>query len=243
MTIVRKIEEKSLDEILTEKISTQEDELSRYFYKIANPDELFKLGRNIVTEIEKGIKGFAFTSTGYKNSQQRTILGLCCFLDKNTDYKVGIVSDHLHQGIFQGFVEASTKKHHLFQEIVGVLNYKSFHHHFDFIHYDDLIAFYKNHNYAKSCDEELSSIFKKYDVIFWDIPEMEKIKMEPQFHYKISRFYESLTVVISQSVTSNKQVEQIKKFFGNYNINLSGILFDTEKVTKKNGKKKFLGIF
>jgi hypothetical protein len=218
------------------------DKLANYFYRITNHEELFRMGKSFLEELKKGVKNFAFTSTGYKNSQQKTILGLCCYFDQNDNYKIAIISDHLSYGVFNDFVESSSVNSYQIGNGQDRARYHSFHHHFDFIDYSEFAKFYSNHLYTKTFDLELNKILDKYDIVFWDIPEMDKIKANPHFHYRISPFYESMTVIVSQDHSTGKQIENIKKFFNNYNIDLSGVLFDTTSV-EQTKRKKILGIF
>lgn len=226
-----------------EKDKGAADKLASYFYKISNHEELFKIGKGFYSEVKKGIKSFAFTSTGYKNSQQRTILGLCCFFDQNENYKIAIISDNLDQGIFSELVNSSEKNSYHLEDGDDTIDYLSFHHHFDFIDYSEFNKFYNNHIYTKQFESEVQKIVDKYDVVFWDIPDLEKIKLQPHFHFRISHLYQSMTVIISQNHTSGKEVETVKNFFSNYNINLNGVLFDTSSTEQSPKKKKFLGIF
>lgn len=232
-------------ERLNEKSPVSQDQLAEYFYQITNYQELYRIGKKFLDEANKGIKNFAFTSTGYKNSQQRTILGLCCFFDQNANYKIAVISDNLDLGVFNKLVSSSSSHKYTVEGGTDEINYKSFYHHFDFIDYSELINFYENHLYTKNYEAEIKKILSNYDLIFWDIPEMESMKKHPHFHCRISHFYESMTMIVSQNATSGKQVESIKNFFGNYNVNLNGVLFDSafseDKTVVK--KKKFLGLF
>ncbi len=244
MSLAKKIviiEDKTEKEVIRSDVSM--DKLVGYFYKISNHNELFKVGNGFLKQVEKGVKSFAFTSAGYKNSQQKSVLGLCCFFDQNTNFKIAIISDHLMHGVFNDLVESSTQNSYPMGEEGDVLNYKSFYHHFDFIEYKEFQKFYENHIYSKNFDAEVSKILAQYDVILWDIPEMEAMKKLPHFHSRMAHFYDSMTVIVAQNTTSGKQIEFIKKFFSNYNINLSGVLFDTPDIEDKPKRKKFLGIF
>lgn len=242
MTAAKKL--KILDSKIKEtKKNHQTDQLASYFYRITNHEELYKIGNGFLQEVKKGIRSFAFTSTGYKNSQQRTILGLCCYFDQNADYKIAVISDQLSQGVFSELIESSTVNYYSIENGNDSVEYKSFHHHFDFIDYMEFNKFYNNHLYTKSFEVEVRKILENYDLVFWDIPEMEEMKANPHFHYRISHLYESMTVIVSRNNTSGKQVESIKSFFGNYNINLNGVLFDSECSEDKPKRKKFLGLF
>jgi hypothetical protein len=219
------------------------DQLAGYFYRISNHEELFRVGKGFLQEVKKGVKNFAFTSTGYKNSQQKTILGLCCYFDQNANYKIAIVSDHLSLGVFKELVDSSVPNTYVMENGEDSINFKSFHHHFDFFDYSEFSKFYDKHLYTNNFDAEVKKIFENYDVIFWDTPEMENLKDHPHFHYRISHLYESLTVIVSSNNTSGKQIESIKNFFSNYNINLNGVLFDSTCSEEKPKRKKILGIF
>lgn len=243
MSLAKKIIQNEPSHVGNLKSDTGGDKLAGYYYKISNHEELFKIGKGLLLEVEKGVKNFAFTSTGYKNSQQRTILGLCCFFDQNANYKIAIISDHLVHGVFGDLVDSSSLHSYSIGNGEDIVKYKSFHHHFDFIDYSEFMKFYDNHLYTKSFDAELSKILDNYDLVLWDIPEMEKMKQSPHFHYRISQFYQSMTIIVSQSSSSGKQVDFIKNFFSNYNISMSGVLFDTSGAKEKPKRRKFLGLF
>ena len=222
---------------------SKRDQLADYFYRISNHEELFKIGKNFLQEAQKGVRNFAFTSTGYKNSQQRTILGLCCFFDQNADYKIAVISDHLTQGIFTELVNDSASKVFVGETITNSVRYRSFHHHFDFIDYSEFTKIYYDQEFVKTFEIEVKKILDNYDIILWDIPEMEKMKEHPHFHYRISTFYQSMNIIITQNTTSSKQVESVKNFFSNYNINLNGVMFDSTNPAEPAKKKKLFGIF
>lgn len=219
------------------------DKLAGYYYKIGNHEELLKIGKGLLIEVGKGVKNFAFTSVGYKNSQQKTILGLSCFFDQNTSYKIAIVSDNLSTGAFADLVDSSTLNSYSVGSENHSVVFKSFHHHFDFYDYAELMKLYANNQNSKNFELEIKKLSENYDVILWDIPEMEEMKKNSHFHYRISHFYESMTVIVGQNVSSGKQLDFIKNYYSNYNIQLNGVLFDTTGLKEQPKRRKFLGIF
>ena len=100
------------------------DYLADYFSRVQNSEELFKIGKDFAESLKQGTKNFAFTSLGLKNSQQRTILGLCCFFDRVDHLKIAIVSDHLTYGVFDNLVRASTDMTYEFNSITHKIKYK-----------------------------------------------------------------------------------------------------------------------
>lgn len=218
------------------------DKMASYLSRINNHDELFRVGKSFLAEYQKGTKSFAITSTGYKNSQQRTILGLCCYFDYVDQYRIAIVSDHLKHGLFDDFVKDSIQKNYQLGHFGDQVNYYSYHHHFDFIDYADLMRVYDEHLYSKTFDFEIKTILDYYDIVLWDVPEIDKMKLNLQFNYRLSHFYESLTMIVSPNASSGKKVESVKKFFSNFNVSLSGILFENGSAIERPKRKKFLGL-
>lgn len=218
------------------------DYLASYFARVKNNDELFRFGKDLSENLKKGIKNVAFTSPGLKNSQQKTILGVCCFFDRVEHLKIAIVSDQLKSGVFQDLVTNSkTMNHHL--DMTGYnMKYISYFHHFDFYDYENLLNFYETHLYNETFDKELAKLFSMYDLVLWDVPELSKMKLSPHFHYRLSSFYQSMTLIVSPH-SSIKQIEELRDYFSTFRMNLSKVLFDTSFDEQAPKKKKFLGIF
>ncbi len=219
------------------------DKIASYFSRVSNNDELFKVGKKFMAEFKSGVKSFAVTSTGYKNSQQRTILAVVCYFDYADQYRIAVVSDHLRHGVFDELVKDATPKNYQLNHFGDHIEYHSFQHHVDFIDYAELQRVYDDHMYSKTFDLEVKSILDKYDIVFWDVPEIEKMKMNLQFNYRLSHFYDSLTMIVSPTASSGAKVEKVKKFFNNFNLNLSGILLETSSAIEQPKRKKFLGVF
>lgn len=219
------------------------DYLADYFSRVQNTEELFKIGKDFADSLKQGTKNFAFTSLGLKNSQQRTILGLCCFFDRVDHLKIAIVSDQLTYGVFDNLVRASKDETCDLSTIKYQIKYKSYYHHFNFFDYADLMNFYDQHFYNEVFDSEMEKIFEHYDLILWDVPDIEKIKLTPHFHYRLSLFYQSLTAIITEKCSVAK-IKGLRDYFNNYKLNLNRVLFDKSfnRTNVGTNKKRFMGI-
>ena len=104
--------------------------------------------------------------------------------------------------------------------------------------------FYNQHFYNEVFDSEIEKVFENYDLILWDMPEIEKIKINPHFHYRLSLFYQSLTVIVTEKCSMMK-IRELKDYFNNYKLHLNRVLFDKsfKRSHVDNGKKRFMGIF
>ncbi len=215
-----------------------------YFYKVANHAELYKLGSSYLEDFKSGLKSFTISSTGYYNSQQKTIIGLASFFDHYDDLKIAIISDNLFNGYFQEIITASEqKKIPLFVSEYD-LNIFSFHQHFDFIDFN-IILDIPNKKENIDYEQRVNDIINYYDVIFWDMPELYKIQADPEAYYPAMQSFDSLSIIASKSMTKTGEVSSIRSFFESYNISIKGLLFDPFLEVKTNiaPKKAWWKIF
>lgn len=202
---------------------------NNYFYKVANHSELFKLGSSYLEDFKTGLKSFTIASTGYFNSQQKTILGLASFFDHYDDLKIAIISDNLFEGYFQEIIENSEQREITLMTSEYQLNFFSFHHHFDFI---DLNLILDIPNKKDNLDYQLriDDIINYYDIVFWDMPDLNLIKNNPEAYYPAIQAFDSLSIIASKSITKSEKIDRIKNFFESYNIGIKGLLFNPFQV-------------
>lgn len=203
-----------------------------FFYKVENHSELFKLGSSFLQDYNKGLKSFAIGSTGYQNSQQKTILGLASFFDHYSDYRIAIISDNLFNSTFNSVISESTESELHFGNNFEKIKIFNFHDHFDFIDLNILLDVGSSH-LQESVEQKVEEVMNYYDIVFWDIPELEKIKEEPESYYLMIRSFDSLSIVVSSTNCSESDLENIKSFFQSYSINIKGLLFDSTINEKK----------
>jgi len=217
---------------------------NRYFYKVSNHHELFKIGSSFYKDYLTGVKSFAITSTGYQTSQQNTILGLASFFDHKEDIKIAIISDNIYKGVFKDIVSISKEVKKDFTNDDFDFNIFSFYGHFDFLDMNQILDFCNSD--SGDYDELLDAIVDDYDVIFWDVPELHHIQKNSDLFFPSIMRYDSLAIIVAQSLSNSRDVEEIKLFFMGYGINLKGLIFDnniknndkvinqsTDKVSKK----------
>lgn len=201
---------------------------NRYFYKVSNHHELFKIGRSFYTDYQAGVKSFAITSTGYQTSQQKTILGLASFFDHKEDLKIGIISDNLKQGAFKDIVSISKTVKYDYWGADKTVEIKSFYNHFEFINLNQLLTLARDNNLGEY-DEVFDHIVDLYDIVFWDVPELHKFQMDSEGYFPVIMKFESISIIVAQSLTKKSDIEDIKKFFLGYGINLKGLLLEDKK--------------
>lgn len=224
---------KLLNDSTSQKEFKPRNKSNRFFYKVSNHQELFRIGRSFYEDYISGVKSFAISSTGYQTSQQKTILGLASFFDHKDDYKIAIVSDNLQQGAFSDIVSISkTYESSLFGEDYKI-KVKSFYNHFDFINLNDLLDLSANQELGEY-DSVFDYIVDSYDLVFWDVPELHKIQLDSERYFPMIMKFESISIIVSKKISKQSDIDELQQFFLGYGINMKGLLFEE----KNNFEKK-----
>lgn len=220
------------NDVKEESSSEAKKRSNRYFYKVSNHHELFKIGSSFFEDYKRGVKSFAVGSTGYQASQQNSILGLASFFDHKEEVKIGIVSDNLKKGAFSEIVSISKKSKLELGENEEPCTVYSFYKHFDFFDLDELLTISNNES-TLSYDEVFDSLVDEYDIVFWDVPDLRKIKKDSEKYFPVIMKFESLSIIVAQSLSNSGDIKEIQNFFMGYGINLKGLLFDTKQKEKE----------
>ncbi len=196
-------------------VDSQKFKGRKSYYQIMDPDNLSAVGLPYLEDFRRGIKNFAFCSTNYKASQQRTIVALASYFEHLFDLKILIVSDSLLKGMFKDFIRAGKNVRinlnhpDLNAEIV------QFYHHFDFF---DIGL---ERSYTK---EVMQNVLSQYDLIFWDTPMLSQHHETHTILKKIAHNFESVSIVVPPSASRGNGIEELKKHFESFGINIAGVL-------------------
>lgn len=213
-----------------------------YFYQVGNPSELAKIGQAFLEDFKTGIRSFAVTSTDYKSSQQRTVLALACYFDQLYDMKILIVSDTLDMGMFTEVMKETTGEFVKVPDSVTSIKINHFSHHFDLL---DLREIQRMGEVRKDFGFEttIKNILSKYDIIFWDTPTLNDFKTKGFGYRRTLSFIESLTIIVSQSVSHANDVNELKEYFSGFGVNIKGVVFDKLQVEEMKKKNRKWGVF
>lgn len=215
--LFKEIIPKENDEVSHLRIVDDKFKNTKYFYKISNPDKLALIGSGFVEDFKGGTRGFAIASTGYKASQQRTILALASYFDIALDVKILIISDVLDRGQFKELIDVGSIHKIPTGDNGDFLKVCKFYHHFSFI---DLNCILEN-----DIVEIIDVLYGEYDVVFWDMPVLAPDKSKSDTFNKIAPHFDSLSLVVSPTDYRKNDTVEIRKHFDGYGINVSGIKF------------------
>ncbi len=126
------------------------------------------------------------TSLGYLSAQQKWILSTSKnHLKKNSNTKILVISFYTEIGIFKQLTTAQTSKTEAENNVLAMF------HNIDFINWN---------NYLKASQElELISMLKAYDVVLWDLPEIEFIKKWDQVFSVYMSYIRELKILSPRS--------------------------------------------
>lgn len=200
---------------------------SKFFYQVENHQELFRIGASYYKDYESGIRSFAIGSTGYHASQQKTIMGLASFFDHQKDLKIAIITETLSNNYFSNIVE-NEKSHDVYISDNISFNVTTFHNHFDFILLEEFLINIKETEDFEREREMVENFLESYDVIFWDVPEIYKLQASSQIYFSMFEKFESLTLIVAQSLSKKEEIDHMVSFFSDYGVTLKGLLMDEE---------------
>lgn len=209
---------------------------NKYFYRVSNHHELYKIGASFYADYANGMKSFAISSTGYPQSQQNSILGLASFFDHKEDLRIAIISDNLKEGVFKNIIANSVQKNLNLTDDVSC-KALSFHDHFEFINLEEVLDLVMDEEVA-GYDELITSLFDQYDVVFWDVPDLEKIKSNSERYFPVIMNFDSLSIIVAKALSNSKDIKEITEFFKGYGISLKGLLFENQGLKNKSTKVK-----
>lgn len=203
--------------------------ITKYFYKVKNHQELYRLGKSFFQSYKMGVQSFAIGSTGFVAAQQRTILGIASYFDHELEMKIGIISNNFKNGCFSEMYKESDLYEFVVQNVSSPLYVKQFHDHFDLITFKDILSFASSQGPTEEYETVLSFIKGHYDVIFWDLPELHHIKDNPNLFFSIITLFDCLSLVVPENNASVKEVDEIRTFFASYGIGIKGLVVDRYK--------------
>ena len=217
--------------------------LAKYFYKVTNHHEFYQIGNSFLKDFREGFKSFAITSTGYKQSQQRTILALASFFDHAMPMKIAIVTNHMDHGVFKDLINKSVDTNvELSMTIENLLKVKRFYHHFDFVSFDSIFQMAPEGVPNYEYENAISLLIRNYDLVLWDTPEIDVFKANNNLYYPIALYFDSLSIIVSQTLSSQSEILELQDFFSNYGVNIKGLMLDytSQKSVKKKSLIRFL---
>jgi hypothetical protein len=186
---------------------------------------------NRINDLKKsGKKSFGIMSIGYPELQHRVILAASGLLQRyNMNEKLGIVINSKSL-VLQKFIKKSEKYERKFNSS-SILNY-NFHKKFDFTVMEEFVKYYDQHT-----ELEYYNLINDYnednDIILWDLPLISEIKGNHGLYMPLLQEMNDIFLVLPATGTTKDELTLIKEYFTNFNIEIRGVMLETDKSKTK----------
>ena len=197
---------------------------SEIFYKVKNHQELFQVGSSFYSDFKKGLRSFAFISPNLPDSQQKTILGLASFFSYHEDLTMLIISQNLGLEYFKNMISGSK------ESFIGIpdengpkITYYD-HPSFDFLDFKELYKIKENSEVT--LEECLDSMVGRYDLVLWDVPNLEAFKADSSIFFPVSRLFGNISIILKVTKSKVNEIKGLQEFFDQYGVVIKGVLID-----------------
>ena len=187
-----------------------------------NEEEAFQMAKGYFSEfLNKEITSFAFSTVGYKNSQQKAMLAVACYFSQIQSMRTSLITDNL-KGVFKALVDKSLTIEITSKDGVIIPAYQ----------FGEMFIFDMEQILDLCKDEKtslgniLEAIREHSDVSFFDLPELEVIKEFLNIYKPLVASIQSLSVIYFED-NHNQIVEEVYEHFDKNGINLRGSLIQT----------------
>lgn len=187
-----------------------------YRIQLKNQNQIFDYAKVFYKEFLKGITHFGFSSIGYKNSQQRALLGVACYFRQVQGLRTGIITDNL-SGVFKVLIDKGLEVELETEEGLVIKC-----HQIDGMYVFDLeflMDLAKEENIE--FDKILKTIQNYTDVNFFDVPDLETIKVYLTVFQPVLKILHSLSVIYFED-NAKDLVDEVHRYFNQNGIDLRG---------------------
>jgi hypothetical protein len=198
-----------------------------YYYRAKDHMELYKVGSSYMVDYNNGLKSLAFSGNSLKAQREKSVFGVTSYFNYHIDVKICIIT----MSFFESF----------YHEIIGELDYSSVRaldedfeykvfngEGFDILEFTELKKIERK---LRHYDFEyfLDVLVESYDLILWDLPDMEVLNSNRELYFPIVRTLDNVSIIVGENFSKFKHIEEIIDYFKRYQINIKGVLVNKDK--------------
>lgn len=203
--------------------------LSKYFYKVKNHHDLFNLSKSFWKEYENGAKSFAFISQEDSQLQEKTILGIASYFDRNTFVRIGIICQNLQNSAFD---ELLLKTHDIEFDF-AIKDANKFRikrvNNIDFIDFHELCQIANSGDVSFHYEVVIQKMLAVYGIVLWDAPPINFFKNNPVLCFPMTLQMSSVSILVQEKSASIQKLKEITEFFDRYGVRIKGYILEVLK--------------
>jgi hypothetical protein len=233
---------KSDSEKSNKKVSYQKHTFTRkknrsghgYYYRAKDHVELFKVGSSFLKDFRSGLKSFSFSSIGLKEEREKSVLGILSFFNYHEDVRICVVTQSLVDSYYSRIATKAKKREaQVFDEDLSYEFYTG--DGFEVIEYSELKKIERKIS-AYNFEDFLDFLLDSFDIILWDLPEIEILDANKEVYFPIVRSLDNVSFIVGKNVSKISEINEMISYFKRYQIAIKGLLF-SDSTKKKGGDK------
>ncbi len=209
----------------TQKLRDHPD-LAARFRKYQNHPEIYRIGNLFAQDYRNGTCVFALASPRHTHSQQNVLFGLAGYFALYGDVRTLIITGNANEGTFAEVREASTTRPIEYPGGNHPIYCYRYQDHFDLIDLDALLNV--PHERLFDLESQLDRFFKGWDLIFIDLPALDRLQERIRAHYPVLKKIQALAIIVIKKFSDTRELDRVCSFFTGYGITLKGVFFQNE---------------
>lgn len=206
-----------------------------YYYRAKDHVELFKVGSSFLKDFRSGLKSFSFSSIGLKEEREKSVLGILSFFNYHEDVNICVVTPSLKDSYYSRIATKAKKREaQVFDEDLHYEFYTG--DGFEVIEYSEFKRIERKIT-AYNFEDFLDFILDSFDIILWDLPDIEILDSNKEVYFPIVRSLDNVSFIVGRNVSKISEINEMISYFKRYQIPIKGLLF-SDSPAKGDSKAK-----
>lgn len=205
-----------------------------YYYRAKDHVELYKVGSSFLKDFNSGLKSFSFSSSGLREEREKSVLGILSFFNYHQDLRICVITNDLKESFYNKIaVNAQKREGQVFDEDLYYEFYTG--EGFEIIEFKELKRIEKKIT-AYNFEDFLDQIMNSFDLVLWDLPEIEILDSNKELYFPVIRSLDSVSFIVGKNVSKISEINEMVSYFKRYQIPIKGLLLSDPH--KDEGGKK-----
>ncbi|GEM_PF-2074267 len=205
-----------------------------YYYRAKDHVELFKVGSSFLKDFRSGLKSFSFSSIGLKEEREKSVLGILSFFNYHEDVNICVITPSLVDSFYSKIATQARKKEaRVFDEDLHYDFYTG--DGFEVIEYSELKKIERKIT-AYNFEDFLDFLIDSFDLILWDLPELEILDSNKEVYFPIIRSLDNVSFIVGKNVSKISEINEMISYFKRYQIPIKGLLFSNSSKDREDKK-------
>lgn len=205
-----------------------------YYYRAKDHVELYKVGSSFLKDFNSGLKSFSFSSSGLKEEREKSVLGILSFFNYHEDLRICVITSSLEDSFYGKIaIDAQKREAQVFDEDLTYEFYTG--EGYEIIEFQELKKVERKIT-AYNFEDFLDQILSSFDLILWDLPEIEILDSNKELYFPIIRSLDNVSFIVGKNVSKISEINEMISYFKRYQIPIKGLLL-SDPLKKGEDKK------